>query len=156
MSFMGTSVHTEKHNLRRLKPGVNRAVHLFAAPLLWTVVGSMLVIRGAGWIDTGYAWGCFILALIVGTAKSVFILDKTARRGVDRIVDLQDGTCLGAVYSWKSWILVVLMMTSGILFRVFFVPGSILGTVYVAIGWALILSSRHGWFAWLKWIKRKG
>jgi hypothetical protein len=148
-------VNLTKQNFKRLKPGVNRAVHLFAAPLLWTSVGTMLIVRGLGWM--GYAKGGWyiVLALVIGTAKSVLILDKTAKRGVDRIVHLQDGTCLGAVYSWKTWILVGLMAVSGNLLRIFFVPGKGIGTLYVAIGWALILSSRHGWLAWSRWIGGK-
>lgn len=140
-------------NLERLKPGVNRAVHLFAAPLLWTAVGIMLITRGLGWM--GYLQGGWyiVLALVIGTAKSIFILDKTAKRGVQRIVRLRDGTCLGAVYSWKTWVLVGVMAVSGNLLRLFFVPGKGIGTVYVAVGWALILSSRHGWLEWVKWMK---
>jgi hypothetical protein len=148
-------VHPDKQNLTRLKPGVNRAVHLFAAPLLWTVIGSLLIIRGAGYIGYGQGWWYIGLALTAGTAKSVFILDRTARRGVKRIVSMSDGTCLGAVYSWKTWMLVGLMIASGILLRTFVDPGAGIGTLYVAIGWALLLSSRHGWLEWSKWIKRK-
>lgn len=147
-------MHPYKQNMTRLKPGVNRVVHLFAAPLLWTVVGSMLIVRGAGWIGYGQGWGYIALAVVLGTAKSIFILDKTAKRGVERIVRLRDGTCLGAVYSWKTWLLVGLMITSGILIRTFLNAGAGIGTLYVAVGWALIMSSRHGWVEWLKWVKK--
>ncbi len=154
--FKGTSVQTEKQNLNRLKPGVNRAVHLFAAPLLWTVIGSLLVVRGLGWV--GYDKGVLfiVLALVVGTVKSILILDKTAKRVVVRIARMRDGTCLGAVYSWKTWILVGMMAITGIILRTFFEPGKTVGTVYIAVGWALMLSSRYGWLEWSRWIARKG
>ena len=84
--FEGITVNPGKQNLTRLKPGVNRVVHLFAAPLLWTTIGCMLIVKGAGWIGYGQGWGYIALALAIGTAKSIFILDKTARRGVERIV----------------------------------------------------------------------
>lgn len=137
-----------KKPLQAIKPGVNRRVHLFAAALLWTVIGTILVIRGWGWINPAEN-GWFIAAgLLAGTLKSVFILDRTARRTVERITKMRDGTCLGAVYSWKTWILVAVMVTGGVLLRTFFEPGRYTGTLYVAIGWALLLSSRYGWLQW--------
>jgi uncharacterized membrane protein AbrB (regulator of aidB expression) len=131
------------------KPGVNRSVHLFAAPLLWSVIGCMLIIRGWSWLENNHFYWV-LLALVAGSLKSVFILDKTAKKSVARLVDFEDGRCLGAVYSWKTWMLVLIMMISGILLRSFYSPGSILGTLYIAIGWSLLFSSRHGWNAWLK------
>ncbi len=153
--FIGILVHLEKQQLKRFKPGVNRAVHLFAAPLLWTVVGTMLITRGLGWMGSAGGGWYIVLALLIGTAKSFLILDKTAKRVLERIVQLRDGTCLGAVYSWKTWVLVGLMAVSGKLLRIFFDPGIPVGTVYVAVGWALILSSRYGWLEWSRWVKRK-
>lgn len=140
-----------KQGLSGLKPGVNRRVHLFAAPLLWTVVGASLLIRGWDFIGPGRDRWFVLLALALGTAKSLLILDKTARRALARIVSLRDGTCLGAVYSWKTWLLVVLMMGSGIVLRRYFEPGAVIGTLYAAVGWALLLSSRLGWREWFRW-----
>lgn len=144
-----------KQGLKRIKPGVNRSVHLFAAPLLWAGVGSMLIVRGWEWVGPGKNRWYLLAALAVGTIKSLFILDKIARKTVDRIVRMQDGTCLGAIYSWKTWLLVVLMMGSGIVLRTFFTPGLMIGMLYAAVGWALLFSSRLGWLAWLGWIQDK-
>lgn len=140
-----------KQGLAGLKPGVSRKAHLFAAPLLWTVVGSFLMYRGWGWIGPGKARWLVLLALALGTLKSLLVLDRTARRGVERIARLRDGTCLGAVYSWKTWLLVVLMMGSGMALRHFYTPGPVIGTLYLAVGWALLLSSRFGWREWSRW-----
>ncbi|NOQ45695.1 MAG: hypothetical protein GQ559_03335 [Desulfobulbaceae bacterium] len=139
--------------ISRFKPGVNSSVHLFAAALLWTTIGTLLLVLGVRWIGPGSAGWFVILGLIAGTLKSLFILDKTARRSVQRIVELQDGTCIGAVYSWKTWMLVFLMMTFGITMRKLSDPGMVIGVLYVAVGWALFFSSRHAWRQWLKWSK---
>lgn len=140
-----------KKSLQKIKPGVNRRVHLLAAALLWTVVGMVLFLKGWGWINPAVNKWFVPAALALGTLKSIFILDRSAGRVVERIVKMRDGTCLGAVYSWKTWILVVLMMASGILLRTFFNPGTYIGTLYCAIGWALFLSSRFAWLAWFRW-----
>jgi len=140
--------------VQRIKPGVSRSVHLCIAALLWTSIGIMLIVRGWGWIGPGIARLLAVLALLVGTLKSVFILDKTADRSIVRIKKFNDATCIGAVYSWKTWLLVALMMAFGITMRTLTDPGMVIGTLYVAIGWALLFSSRRGWLAWWQWIHR--
>ncbi|MDR0477580.1 MAG: hypothetical protein LBH14_06555 [Desulfobulbaceae bacterium] len=137
------------------KPGVPRSVHLFAAPFLWTVIGGWLMLRGWGWLEPGRGRLLFVAAMFLGTLKSLFILDKVAQRSLDRIIRFQDDTCLGAVYSWKTWLLVLLMMTAGIVLRGVTQPGPYIGTLYAAIGWSLCLSSRLGWRAWRRWQKPK-
>ncbi len=139
-----------------LKPGVSRSIHLLVAPLLWTAVGTMLMVRGWGWIGSSYAPWLVLVAFGIGTAKSVFVLDKTVKRGAQRIINMEDGTCLGAVYSWKTWLLVGLMVGFGITMRKLIEPGMFIGTLYMAIGWALFFSSRNPWIQWWKWIQRDG
>ncbi len=143
------------HNsIKILKPGVSRSVHLFAAPFLWTSIGTLLMVRGFNWIGSGIPRWLVLLGLVLGTVKSLLVLDKTAKKSLQRIMQLDDNTCIGAVYSWKTWLLVVLMMTFGITMRRLTDPGMVIGTLYMAIGWALFLSSRHGWLQWLQWIRR--
>lgn len=141
--------------LRRLKPGVSRSVHLFAAPLIWTAVGIMLMERGLGWMGLHVTLRLLLIALLVGTAKSLTVLDRAAKKGLWRIMGFSDRTCIGAVYPWKTWLLVVLMMAFGIALRRLAHPGVFLGAIYFAIGWALLLSSRHGWAQWLQWLRRR-
>jgi hypothetical protein len=141
----------QKQRLKSIKPGVNRKVHLLAAALLWTVVGAVLIAKGWIWINPAENFWFVPAALALGTLKSVFVLDRSARRVVERIVQMRDGTCLGAVYSWKTWLLVGVMITSGIALRTFFDPARYIGTLYCAIGWALLLSSRLAWLEWSRW-----
>lgn len=132
------------------KPGVSRAVHLFAAPFLWTAVGSYLLVRGWGWLGADQGRWLLIVAAVAGTLKSMFILDRMARRSLQRIVLFKDNTCLGAVYSWKTWLLVLVMMTAGWLVRTVTQPGPMIGTLYCTVGWSLCLSSRLGWLEWFR------
>lgn len=132
------------------KPGVPRSVHLFTAPFLWTTIGAALVYRGWGWLQPGKGLWLLMVAGLLGTGKSLLVLDKVARRSLDRIIRFQDGTCLGAVFSWQSWLLVLLMMLTGLLLRTLTQPGPCIGTLYCAIGWSLCLSSRLGWLEWFR------
>jgi len=109
--------------------------------------------RGFLWIGSGNARWLVLAALLLGTLKSRYVLDKTAQKTLNRIKDFSGSKCCGAVYSWKTWLLVMVMMGSGIAMRTFTRPGMIIGTLYMAIGWALFLSSRHGWKQWLHQIR---
>jgi hypothetical protein len=133
---------------KKLKPGVPRRIHLLLAAALWSLIGSMLMFRGVSWLTAvGRLW-IIVPALLAGTIKSLFILDNTARKGIHRILEMADGTCLGAVYSLKTWLLVLVMMGTGMALRHSDLPREILGGLYVTIGWALFFSSRHAWLTW--------
>lgn len=136
--------------LIRMKPGVPRQTHLFMAALLWTVVGGGLMVRGTIMLTGGDNNLYFPVGILIGTLKSLFILDKTAKNSIDRIQRLADGSCLGAVYSIRTWLLVVVMMSLGYVLRNSGVSPTILGTLYITIGWALLFSSRFAWVVWRK------
>lgn len=136
-----------------LKPGAKKSVHHFVAPCIWAVVGVMLFLRGYGWIDPDKRVLAIGLALVVGSLKSLFILDAAATKSLQRIARFTDGTCIGAVYSWKSWLMAGVMMAFGFILRNITTPGTLVGSFYCAIGWALIFSSRHGWRSWIRIIR---
>jgi len=138
--------------LSRFKPGVNRRTHLLMTAVLWTVIGLLLLTKGAFRLSQLEDWQPLIIALAVlgGSLKAYFILDKSARKGIDRILSFKEGTCLGAVYSVKTWILVLCMMGMGVILRNSSLPLSLLCFLYLTIGWALLLSSRLAWRAWFK------
>jgi hypothetical protein len=135
--------------LSRFKPAVSRRSLLFLSALLWTLIGLLLLAKGSyRWFQLPQ-WQPFIVAaaLVAGSLKSILILDASARRTIDRILLFQDGTCLGAVYSWKTWILVLCMMSMGVILRGC-LPVTLLCFLLITIGWALLLSSRLAWRAW--------
>jgi len=139
-----------RKELVKYKPGVKKKTHLLLAACIWPIVGFMLSFRGLNWIiGSGYLW--FILVgIVIGSLKSYFILDRAAKKGIDRILLFGDNTCIGAVYSIKTWGMVLGMMGMGIYLRSSSIPPQFLGTLYLAIGWGLIMSSRHAWLSWYK------
>jgi len=137
-----------KRALTKFKPGVPRQIHLLLAASLWSIIGIFLMSRGMSWLATTEKLWLIIPAMIAGSLKSLFILDNSAKKGAYRILALADGTCLGAVYSIKTWLLVLIMIGSGIILRHSSLPKELLGSVYMTIGWALFFSSRHAWQAW--------
>ena len=108
----------------------------------------MLILRGVGWLNSIDRLWIILPALFVGSIKSFLILDRSAKKGIDRILASRHGKCIGGVYPVKIWLLVLVMMLSGILLRNSSLAKEVLGLLYVAIGWALLYSSRNAWRAW--------
>ena len=141
-------------NVKKLKPGVARKVHVLSAALLWTAIGGLLFFRGINYLYPSGMFWLGLLGVAAGTAKSFLILDRSARRGLERIQKFSDNTCIGAVYSWKTWLVVLAMIGMGIVMRKTSLPSAVVGTVCIGIGWALVFSSRHAWISWFRWKNR--
>lgn len=138
--------------LSRYKPGIKRRTHLLLTAFLWTIIGLLLLIKG--WFQSStlvqYQGIVVALAATAGFVKSLSILDKAATRAIQRILNFKDGTCLGAVYSLKTWGLVLCMAGMGVILRNSSLPVMLLSFVYIAVGWSLLFSSRLAWVAWIR------
>jgi hypothetical protein len=133
------------------KPAAAAHVHLLLAGLMWTVVGAALAAVGGRWLWLSPSAAAPYLAaagLVVGAAKSRFVLDRAAARIVDRIRERGDGRCLGGFLSLQSWTFVAAMVIAGRLLRGSHIARSLLGMLYLAVGTGLLLSSRIAWRAW--------
>jgi len=145
-----------KHWAENHKPAAGVSTQLILAWMMWVAVGSALVGFGSRWLwETAPVVAPWIAAgaVAVGAVKSRLVLDRAARRVVDRICARGDGRCLGGFLSLRSWGLVFLMMVTGRLLRGTLAHG-IVGPLYIAIGTALCLSSRLSWHAWRESLRR--
>lgn len=115
------------------------------AALLWSSIGVMLMVRGGlAVIGSGQEW-LLVVALLAGTFKSRVILDRVAVKNIGRIIGKGEYSCLGGVYSWKTWVLVAAMIATGRLLRASALQVWLVGLLYVAVGWSLAWSSRKAW-----------
>ncbi len=134
----------------RLKPAAKARTHLLAAASLWTVVGLGLLTLGLIWcfaVRLPWPFVLAVLGIAAGSLKGRFVLRRLAEKNAARVVRRGDGHCLGGFLSVKTWLLVAVMMTSGILLRRSGVPHPILGVLYSAIGTALLAGSIPLWKA---------
>lgn len=132
----------------RLKPSASRKTMLLIAALFWTVVGLGLMIRGGNILLAGEHYLLLVAAIVLGTVKAFLVFGRTARKNVARIQEKEDGDCLGGVFSFKSWLLIVVMILLGRLLRLSGLPLGIYGVVVLAVGWGLFLASRVMWLEW--------
>jgi hypothetical protein len=130
--------------IERLKPGVSKNILLFVAGMLWVMVGIMLNGMAYSWLRNerlGYA----LLAAAIGFVGSLFIHHfgflRIVNRNLDRIIPMEGKRCVFSFMPWKSYVLVAVMITLGVLLRHSPIPKLYLAVLYIAIGTALILSS---------------
>ena len=131
--------------ITQFKPDASLKTRVFMAALLWSCIGLMLISRGTMAITgTGHEW-LVAVAILLGSGKSWAILDRVAVKNMVRIFEQGEYSCLGGIYSWKTWVLVVGMIVLGKLLRSSPLPISLVGSIYVAVGWSLFWSSRKVW-----------
>ena len=135
------------------KPTAGERTQLFLAEMMWSVVGVMLLSLGLMWIVERYGAPGWMYALPfvgLGLVKAYYIMDRVARRTVNRIHERGDDHCVGGFFSLSSWALIVGMMILGQVLRASPVPRADVGFLYVAVGSALIVSSRTFWREWFQ------
>jgi hypothetical protein len=139
-------------SIHRYRPVSSRRTRLLAAALLWCAVGTGLGLVGLRWLWAAgrpgwIAWG-LAAAVVVGWAKGRFLLGPRAEVNARRIVAGEDERCLGAVFPWSNWALVLVMIAGGMLLRRSPLPRVWLGSIYVAVGIALWAGSLPSWRHW--------
>ena len=137
----------------RLKPASSRRTRLLLAGLMWTGVGIGLFEAGAHWLFSappGRAALVLAAAAAAGWAKGHFLLRGRAEANAARIVASDDGRCAGGAFSWRAWLFVVAMMGVGAVLRHSVVPRILLGSVYAAVGVALVTASAVSWRHWAR------
>ncbi|MFO7754561.1 MAG: hypothetical protein R6V34_01110 [Bacteroidales bacterium] len=126
------------------KPSVRKKYLILISGVIWILIGLLLNHYAFNWLkDKSYA-NTYIyiisgiaLALIIHHFGFLRVVDKN----LGRIKTLNPETCVFAFMSWKSYLLVALMMAMGIALRHSTLPRNLLSVMYIGIGLALILSS---------------
>ncbi len=134
--------------VHKFKPGVERHYLLALAGGMWLGVGVVLLAFSYSWLHSlPVSWVAFlggsgiVAALIISRFGFLKIVDKN----VKRILPMEGKRCVFAFMSWKSYLLVAVMVGMGITIRRSAFPKSYLSVLYTGIGLALILSSLRYW-----------
>ena len=126
------------------KPSVKRKYLILISGLMWLGIGIMLMSLALTWLlkfkfDNSWIFivSGILLALLIHHFGFLRIVDKN----LGRIKTLNPETCVFAFMSWKSYILVLIMISMGIILRHSQLPRNLLAVIYIGIGFALFLSS---------------
>jgi hypothetical protein len=145
-------------------PKLSHRTLIIISGLVWLGVGCFLMVLGIRFLnETTHAWtfspssfpllGFFasyvggleegamvliVMSLLIGFLKGKYVLGKSARQGVMRILEMPNPSPLKDIYSKKYYILLALMIGLGMSMKYLGLSTDVRGFVDVAIGSALI------------------
>ena len=127
----------------KFKPAVPKKVLLVIIGSMWFCVGIMLVIMAIHWlyIYDGNPWIFAVPGLIAGLIIHYYGFLKIVDKNLGRISRLPGKPCIFSFVSWKSYIIIILMVSMGIILRHSPIQKQYLSPIYLGIGLALFLSS---------------
>lgn len=138
--------------MRPLLPASTR-VRLLAAACVWSAVGVVLLALGTRWLlasGVGSHLPVLVAAGALGWVKGRFVLGPRARANSERIAGAPDRAPLLHVFTMATWALVGGMMATGYVLRHSGLPWPVVGSIYAAVGVALIVGAAPSWAAWAR------
>jgi len=127
-----------------LKPAVGKPFLLFISGLLWIGVAVLLNSFAIDWLIHYHGSSAWVYPAAGGAAALIIhhfgflrVVDKNLRR----ISGMEAKSCAFAFMSWKSYLIVLIMVSMGIILRNSAIPKQCLSILYIGIGFALFLSS---------------
>jgi len=130
-------------NLNKYKPAVHKKHLMVLSGLTWSGVGIFLSSLAFRWLLNFddiiiYYLGGFLLAFFIHS----FGFKKIAQKNINRILNMKTNKIwLFAFQPWKSYVIIVIMMSLGNYLRNSSIPKNYLAIIYFGIGGALFLSS---------------
>ncbi|MBU8913396.1 MAG: hypothetical protein KOO61_05180 [Spirochaetales bacterium] len=130
---------------------VNKRWLFVLAGLMWSGVGGYLIYLAYGWLRPLPSGRAILLAsagVLLALVIYRFGFSRLAEKNIKRISQFKDRASIFAFQSWKSYIIIPVMIGLGIFLRKSPLPKQYLAIMYIGIGGGLFLSSLH-YYVWL-------
>jgi hypothetical protein len=130
-------------NWRKFTPAVNKRILVLLAGLMWCGVGIMLIRYAVSWLSlfkTGEQEIFYAIGFIVALPIHRFGFLKIADKNLNRLLPLTQKKCVFGFMTWRSYFIVLIMVSMGITLRHSSLPKQYLSIIYNGIGLALFLS----------------
>jgi hypothetical protein len=130
-------------HLRKMMPLAGRKTLILLAGTMWVCVGLMLISMSYKWLSVlsseqmvMFFSAGFVLAMPVHHMGFTKIVNKN----LNRLLPINGKKCLFSFITWKSYLIIVIMMSMGLALRHSSLPKQYLSIIYTCIGLALFLS----------------
>lgn len=139
---------------QKLKPGVKKRTLLYVAGCVWCFAGSMLIARALiTLIELDHLLSVELISgVIIGICFYVFLFTKISKKHITRISLIKaDFPCFFSFFNFRSYILMVVMISAGITLRKLnVIDPEYLYTFYLAMGIPLLFSGFRFFIAGIK------
>jgi hypothetical protein len=132
-----------KKNLEKFKPAVDKKILVLLAGTMWCGIGILLMSYAVYWLSSFsgkmqlfYGFAGFVTAMPIHHFGFLKIADKN----LSRLLPITEKKCLFSFMTWKSYLIVPVMVSMGIFLRHSSIPKQFLSIIYNGIGLGLFLS----------------
>lgn len=130
-------------DIKRYNPTVDKKYLILLAGAMWCGVGVMLVGFAVSWLS--YYSGreevvFFVAGFIAALPIHHFGFLKIADKNINRLMPLTEKKCVFSFITWKSYLIILIMVSMGIALRRSSIPKNYLSILYNGIGLGLFLS----------------
>jgi len=131
--------------LESLKPSIPRRYLLFVAGVVWIFAGGILLYKGISLfrIYRDLLWLKIMISIIGGGLFYLLLFSKISLKHAWRIINLKnENPCVFSFFNIRSYIMMAIMITSGIILRKSgIISPEYLSVLYVTMGIPLFLSA---------------
>lgn len=130
-------------NLRKFTPAADKRVLVLLAGLMWCGVGVMLVRYAVTWLSPlgkSRALIFYVAGFLAAMPIHHFGFLKIADKNLNRLLPVTSKKCVFSFMTWRSYLIVLVMVSMGIALRHSALPKDYLSIMYNGIGLALFLS----------------
>ncbi|MBL7138754.1 MAG: hypothetical protein ISS17_08275 [Bacteroidales bacterium] len=137
-----------------IKPGIPKRHLLLIATAVWLFAGGFLLYRGIRMLpESSYLWLKLSLSLVIGLLFFHILFLRVSFRHIVRIRSLEIlRPCIFSFFDWKSYLLMTVMIASGILVRKSgWFSLEWVALFYITMATPLLLSAVRFFRAWRKY-----
>lgn len=130
-------------DFKKFNPAVDKKYLILLAGVMWCGVGVMLISFAISWLSR-YSGrmqvNFFVAGFIAAMPIHHFGFLKLADKNLNRLLPLTEKKCLFSFITWKSYLIILVMVSMGIALRHSSIPKNYLSILYNGIGLGLFLS----------------
>jgi len=129
--------------IKRFNPAVDKKYLILLAGIMWCGVGVMLICFAFSWLShySGREEAVFfVTGFIAAMPIHHFGFLKIADKNINRLMPLTEKKCVFSFITWKSYLIIPVMVSMGIALRHSSIPKNYLSILYNGIGLGLFLS----------------